>query len=192
MKKFMLLSVCVCLAFQFVNAQSYKQKPRPKDKYVNINAGIGIVPTFFKDAGKAELLPLSLSTDFKLAKNFSLGVYIGHSVTKTDLKLMRDGTSAQWRNSYTATGVRMAGQSNDLNGWNLYGGMSVGYSHSNIEMIEGDLIKVKDHMGIKDNSGKMLMTGFLGARYSFTPKVGMFGELGMGAALATAGLSIRL
>lgn len=191
MKKFMLLSVCFLIALQFATAQNRKAKP--KQKYVDINAGMGILPTFFKDAGKAKMMPLSLSADYKLAKNFSLGIYAGHSVTETDLKTLRDGTQAQWKNSYYVTGLRMAAHSRYMDGWNIYGGMTMGYSHSNIEMMQGAVAKIRDNMGIEPSSGKMLLSGFLGARYSFNPRMGLFGELGMGGiSLATAGLSIRL
>jgi len=191
MKKIMLLSVCFLMALQFATAQSKNFKP--KQNYVDINAGMGILPTFLKDAGKSKMLPLSLSADYKLAKNFSLGIYVGHSVTETGLKVLRDGTQAQWKNSYYVTGLRMAAHSRYMDGWNIYGGMTMGYSHSNVEMMKGSPTKVRDNMGIEPSSGKMLLSGFLGTRYAFTPKVGIFGEIGMGGvSLATAGLSIRL
>jgi acetolactate synthase regulatory subunit len=191
MKNVLLLSTCLFFLAQGIHAQSYKPL-KPTAKYVNINAGLGLLPTFLKDAGKMKVLPMSLSADYKLAKNFSLGAYIGHSVTETDRKTMRDGTQAKWRNSYVVSGIRMAAQSKDLNRWNIYGGMSVGYSHSSVEMLEGQLEKVRDNMGVNPASGKILVTGFVGSRYAFNQKVGLFGEIGMGVSLATAGLSIRL
>jgi hypothetical protein len=191
MKKLMLLSALILMSLQIVCAQSKNFKP--KDKYVDINAGIGLFPTFLKDAGKAKLLPLAISADYKLAKNFSLGLYAGHSVTETGLRSLSDGSQAQWRNSYYITGLRMAAHSSYLNGWNIYGGMTIGYSHSNIEMMEGDQTLLKTNRGIEPNSGNMIISGFMGARYSFTEKVGFFTEVGMGSiSLATAGLSIRL
>ena len=171
MKNLLLLSTMFLFLVCGAQAQSRAYKaPKPDAKYVNINAGIGILPTFLKDAGKSKVMPLSLSADYKVAKHFSLGAFVGHSVTETDLKTMQDGTQARWRNNYVVSGVRMAGLSSDLNGWNIYGGMSVGYSHSKIEMLEGQIEKVKDNMGIRPSSGKMLMTGFIGARYCIYSK----------------------
>lgn len=191
MKKLLLLSISMIFVFQVLHAQQNKS-PRPSDKYVNINAGIGIFPTYLKDAGKSQIFPLSLSADYKLAKNFSLGTFVGYSVTDTDLKTMRDGTLSKWRNYYFNTGLRFAAQSRDINGWNVYGGMMIGYSHTRIDMLQGELEKAGNDMGIKEHSGKMLLTGFIGARYSFSQKMGMFGEIGMGESLFKVGISYRL
>jgi hypothetical protein len=191
MKKLLLLSISMMFIFQVSYAQQ-KKSPRPNDKYINVNAGIGLFPTYLKDAGKSQIFPLSLSADYKLAKNFSIGTFVGYSVTDTDLKTMRDGSISQWRNYYFNTGVRLAAQSRDINGWNIYGGMILGYSHTQVEMLQGELEKAGNDMGIKERSGKMLFTGFMGARYSFSQKMGMFAEIGMGESLIKAGISYRL
>ena len=188
MKNAMLLSILVLFLSQMANAQ-HRRAPK---KYVDINASIGLLPTFIKDAGKVILPPLSLSADFKVAENFSLGAFAGYSVTETGQRTMVDGGTAKWRNSFSLFGLRLAAQSRPLGPWNIYGGMSMAYTHSNIEMMEGQLEKVKEEKGIKENSGKMIFAGFIGGRHSLTPRLGMFGELGFGISLVTFGLSVRI
>ena len=188
MKNVMLLSIFILFLSQTANAQ-HRRAPK---KYVDINAAIGLLPTFIKDAGKVKAPPLSLSADFKLAKNFSLGAFAGFSVTETDLRRMIDGGTAKWRNRFSLFGLRLAAQSSLQGPWNIYGGMSIAYTHSNIDMMEGQFEKVKEEKGIKENSGKMVFAGFIGGRHSFTPRLGMFGELGFGISLVTVGLSVRI
>ncbi|MCO6477993.1 MAG: hypothetical protein J5I94_15280 [Phaeodactylibacter sp.] len=188
MKNLILLSILALFFTQMANAQHR----RAQENYLDINAGMGILPTFVKDAGKVVSPPLSLSADFKLARNFSLGAFAGFSVTETGLRPMRDGGTAKWQNRFSLAGLRLAGRSGQMGPWNIYGGMSVAYSHSTIDMMEGQLEKVKDEQGVQENSGKILLAGFIGGRHSFTPRLGAFGELSFGLSLATVGLSVRL
>ncbi|MCB0588426.1 MAG: hypothetical protein KDD06_24245 [Phaeodactylibacter sp.] len=188
MKNLLLLS----LIFLFLSQLSYAQHRRVQKNYIDINAGIGLLPTFVKDAGKVKTPPLSLSADFKLARNFSLGAFAGHSVTETDLRVLRGGGAAKWRNSFSLVGLRMAARSRQMGPWNIYGGMSMAYAYSHIDMMEGQIEKVKEEKGIKESSGRLAFSGFIGGRHSFTPHLGMFGELGFGISLVSFGLSLRI
>jgi len=188
MRHFAFIVLCTLLFSQFVFGQSRSWHNK---NYVNINAGLGMFPTFLKDAGKAKVIPLYLAADYRFAKNFSMGAFIGHSVTETDLEEMPNGQLAQWKNSFLNIGIRAAAQSRDLNGWNIYGGMATGYSHSDIDITKGDEKSVREFRSLPPQRGKMLLTGFLGARYGFTRHVGMFSELGMGVSIAKVGISIR-
>lgn len=188
MKKLMLLSITLFALAQLLNAQSQ----RPKKNYLDLNAGMGMLPTFVKDAGKVKTPPLSLTADYQVVEHFSIGAYAGLSVTETDARALRDGSTAQWSNRFSIFGLRLAARSSQMGPWNVYGGLSAGYSISKIDMMQGDIEKVKSEKNIRAVSGKMLMTGFLGGRYSLTPKAGIFGELGYGVSLATVGLSIRI
>ena len=188
MKKILLLSIAVFVCMQWVNAQNL----RPKKNYLDINAGLGILPTFIKDAGKAKVLPLSLSADYQVVEHFSVGAFAGYSVTETDVRALSDGSTAQWENRFSIFGLRLAARSSQLGPWSIYGGLSAGYSVSKIDLKQGELEKVKAEKNIRDVSGKTVITGFLGGRYSFTPRVGIFGELGYGVSLASVGLSVRI
>lgn len=188
MKKVMLLSVLTLFLIRIANAQHGRQK----NNYLDINAGIGLLPAFVKDAGKAKTLPLSLSADYKLAKHFSLGAFAGYSVTETSLKALPAGGRARWQNRFSLAGLRLAARSSALGPWNIYGGMSLAYAHSRVRMLEGQLEKAREEKGIQESSGRLLYSGFLGGRYSFTPRIGMFGELGFGASLVSLGMSVRI
>ena len=188
MKNAVLLSILVLFLSQTADAQNRRAPKRHAD----FNAGIGLLPTYLKDAGKMVSPPLSLSADFMLAENFSLGAFAGFSITETGLRAMRDGGTAKWRNHSSIFGLRMAAQSRPIGAWNIYGGMTAAYALSNIDVVEGQLEKVKQEKGLKESSGKMIFGGFIGGRHKLTPHLGLFGELGFGISLATVGLSVRI
>ena len=179
MKKLMLFSLTFlfCLAFQTMNAQGR----------FDVNFGVGLLPTFAKDNGKTKLLPLTLNAHYKITPNFSLGAFAGHSVTETNREFIQDGELTQWKNRFTAVGIRAAAHTDKLYKWDIYGGMVLSYNYSNIEVIEGNMDILADHMGIKEKSGKFSASAFLGARYELTEHVGLFGELGFGISILTLG-----
>ena len=186
MKKLILSLLAIGLALQFAQAQRF-------EPHVDLNLGIGVLPTFVKDHGKAKVLPLALTADYKFNEHFSLGLAAAYSVTESGVHQFRDGTSAQWRNSFAAVTLRAAAQSSLLNDcWNVYGGLNVGYANSKIDMIYGAEKKVKKERGIGRPGSNFLYTAFLGTRYCLGERAGLFGEIGFGVSLATVGISVRL
>ncbi|MEQ8707210.1 MAG: outer membrane beta-barrel protein [Phaeodactylibacter sp.] len=186
MKKLFLSLTVLCLTIQFVQAQRF-------EPHIDINLGIGVLPTFVKDHGKAKMLPMSLTADYKFTKNFSLGLAASYSVTESGVHQFLDGTTAQWRNNFSTVTMRAAAHSSLLQGcWNIYGGLNVGYTDSNIEMMQGEEEKVKAERGIGRTGSNFLYTAFLGTRYCLGKKIGLFGEVGFGVSIATVGISVRL
>ena len=159
---------------------------------IDFNVGIGLVPTFAKDEGIMKVPALSLDIDYRVAENFSLGLFSGYSVTQTDKQLLNDGKTAQWQNKFSVVGLRMAAHSNPYENWSFYGGLNVGYSTSRINALEGEMEKIAAHMGIKESSSRILMSGFVGTRLTIGKKMGIFGELGYGVSLLKTGVSIRI
>ena len=184
MKKVTLFSliICFCFAFQTMNAQG---------RY-DINFGVGALPTFAKDKGTTKLLPLVMNVHYKINPKFSLGVFAGHSVTETNREFINDGQLTQWKNRFSTFGIRAAAHTDKLYKWDIYGGMTLSYNFSNIEVIEGNMDILADHMGIKPRSGKFSASAFLGSRYEITKHLGIFGELGFGISILTMGVSCRL
>ncbi|HMQ47621.1 MAG TPA: hypothetical protein PKA00_05830 [Saprospiraceae bacterium] len=188
MKKF---TLCICTLLMIAQ-WGFAQKKMNHAGFIDINGGIGLFPTFVKDAGKMKVPPLTLNMSYRLKENFSVGVFVAHSVTETDMVLLKSGETAKWGNSFSVVGARMAAHVRQIDPWDVYGGLSVGYSVSHIDMMVGNIQKLKDEKGLKENSGNLLMTGFLGFRYAMAEKVGIFGEVGFGVSLATVGISVRL
>jgi hypothetical protein len=188
MKKLIVLTIVCCLSIVVIG---HAQK-KPKN-YLNLNAGVGLLPTFLKDGGKAVLHPLSFTADYKLRSNFSMGLSIGHSVTRTAEQAFVDGSMAQWNNHFTAIGIRSGAYSNLIaDRWHFYGGLSIGYSISEIEMLQGEAKKARQEMGVDQSGGKLFYTAYMGTRYSITPHLGAFAEVSLGISLVSIGASVSV
>jgi len=188
MKKPIFLTIVICcVIIQLGHAQK-----TPKN-YLNLNAGVGLLPTFLKDGGQAELLPLTFTADYKLSNNFTIGLATGHSVTCTGERKMRDGSMAQWMHHFTAVGVRTGGYSKLIAGrWHFYGGLFIGASLSDIEMMKGEEKSVRREMGIQRSNTKMFYTAYVGMRYRITPHLGTFAEASLGVSLISIGASVSV
>lgn len=188
MKKSYALSILVVIlcSTQISFAQNWKKQDRS-----NIDFRVGLVPTFAKDDGNVKLLPLSINYDYRIGEKITVGAYVGHSVTETDRRIISDGIIAQWRNSFTTVGVRLAAHAYKFENWDIYGGFSLGYNLSRVETLAGDIDEITTHMGIKPSSGKATMTGFVGARYSVTENLGITSEVGFGVSLVNLGISYK-
>lgn len=184
MKKVYLLSLFLLfsIGFQTLYAQGK----------VDVNFGVGALPTFAKDKGQVVFVPMILNASYKLTNKFSLGTYVGHSVTETNREILNDGVLTQWKNHFTTFGIRAAAHTDKLYNWDIYGGLSLSYNFSRIDLIEGNSDDMAKHMGIKPKSGKFAASGFVGSRYALSKKVGLYGEVGFGISILTFGCSLRL
>lgn len=188
MKRIILLFLTAVMLMVFTTMSAQQQIKGT----LEAGLGIGLLPTFPKDKGIMTVPPLSLNLDYRFGGSFSLGLYLGYSVTETDKKVLSDGQIAQWQNRFTNFGIRAAAHTRNLKNWDVYGGMTFGYNLSRIKIMEGKKDAIINHMGIKPVSGKFSATGFVGARHAIGKKIGIYGEMGFGVSLFNIGLSLKL
>lgn len=187
MKNSLLFSILALVLFcsQTTFAQQWKKQRS------NVDFRVGLLPTFSKDDGEVKVLPLSLNYDYRIAEKISVGAYLGYSVTETSRQEISDGMIAQWRNRFTIIGIRAAAHTNAFDDWDVYGGFSVGYNLTRLETLAGDASEIRKHKKLPESSGRVTMSGFVGARYALTDQVGISGEIGFGISLASLGVSYK-
>lgn len=173
-----------------VSAQTPMPSLRQPVKY-EMSIGLGLLPTFLKDHGSTVVPPVAFTAACRVAPQFSLGVFGGHSVSDTRRKAYGDGAMTQYRHSLLQTGIRAAVHTRHTEKWEAYGGLSLGLQFSHFDVLEGNMDYLKKHRKFKENVTRMAYTGFVGGRYRLTPRVGVFGELGLGVSLLTAGVQLR-
>lgn len=181
--RFLAAIVCCLLSWG-----ALAQKNQPK---FDVRLGVGLLPTFLKDKTKTMMPPVILSADYFVRPNFSLGLFLGHSASNTRVEVQGDGQPMQCRNNLTVTGLRAAVHTTGHDKWSAYGGLTVGYAHSQVMVLQGDVEKLVKHNNYKEHSGKPLLTAFVGGRYALSPRIGIFGELGYSISLLTLGGSYR-
>jgi hypothetical protein len=160
-------------------AQTYKKG------VTNLNAGIsigGLAGLY----GEADFPPLSLGLQFGIHEKISVGGIVGYSSSSYDLGWYND--DYKWTYRYIFIGAR--GEYHfvdvDVKDLDLYGGLTLGYNIVSVSEPSG-------YSGFYKAESSYLLYGFhAGARYLFTPKIGVFGELGYGIGYVTVGLNVKL
>ncbi|SRR5690554_3254997 len=176
MKKTILILLAICIA-----PLCYAQ-PFQKGKTA-VNVGIGLGTSL---GGLGESRPaISASVDHGLweiggSGNISLGGYLGNTGYRyTDL-----GYTDKW--NYVVAGVRGAYHYTGFTSvpnLDVYGGAMLGYNIVSYSS-EGNGNSLSGNYG----SG-MVLSGFLGGRWFFSERVGVYAELGYGVSVLNAGVS---
>ena len=166
-------------------------KARQKAGYFDANIGIGLLPTYAKDAGRPVGAPLSASLNYRLQPNFSLGAFAGFSTTQGTRLFAGSESSAPWQNRTTVAGLRFAAHSNPVGNWEFYGGMAAGLHRSRFDILEPEAREKAHRHGFDSRQSRFYATGFLGTRYCLRKNLALFSEIGMGDSLLKVGLSLR-
>jgi len=169
---------------------SYGQYFKEKDKVINI--GIGLGSTFYGTGYSTSFPPISASFDYGIKEGVGPGVIgigglLGYTSSKSDYSYL--GTSYGWKVSYTIIGVRGTYHLVDIaNKLDLYGGLMLSYSIVSVKET-GDFggLNVTSSEGSHAN-----LSLFAGARYYFSDKFAVMGELGYGFTILNIGVAIKL
>lgn len=145
---------------------------------MQLNGGLGLVSTY----GSSSYLPLSLSGEYGIGNNISVGPYLGFGFSSRNNLFFNTVNY-----SYYMVGGRGIYYLDLLDEFETYGGVMLGIWASTVSYT-GSFSSVSPPSG---NIG--ISTGlFAGARYHFSEQWAGFGELGYGTSILTLGLSYRL
>ncbi|HZW40227.1 MAG: hypothetical protein ACM3O3_11475 [Syntrophothermus sp.] len=177
MKKFLTVLAVLFLCVTLANAQGYRKGVN------NLNVGIGFgLSGIYGDAG---FPPVTAGLQIGIHEKFSVGGIVGYSSSSYGY------ANWEWTYSYILIGAR--GEYHFLEPtetWDAYGGVTLGYN----------IVSVSEPSGYTNYFGygytaetSYALFGFhVGARYLFTPSIGVFGELGYGIGYITVGANFRL
>lgn len=193
MSRIFVLFGLLLISFATVNAQSTSK--------LQLSAGVGVVPTFFKDGGSINVPPVSLTLGYKLAEKFSLSAFASYSSTTSSLIKYNDGSSNTFHNQMLVVGIRPAVHFVNLDKWDVYGGFSLAY---NVPIVGVDNTP-SDEPLFGDNKpdtpvpsfyreaqNNFTYSGFVGATYFVKSNLGIFGEVGYGISLLNLGVTYKL
>lgn len=182
-----LLLICLISLITFhLSGQSRTQSPQWEVRF-----GVGLLPTFLKDHAKSELQPTSLEIRYLLNRKFSLGLLAGNSISSASQE-HHTGEVRLVRNDFRMLAIRGAVHSYPFKKWKVYGGMVLGYSHSQVtyqNAIPGKNYEADIFPQTPQCSG-LFFSGFIGTQYHLRRQVNVFGELGYGLSLATMGIAL--
>jgi hypothetical protein len=191
MRNFKLLSSVLTLLFLLTTAPQIQAQSRVEHPKWEVRAGIGLLPTFLKDHTKSELQPISLEIRYRPVQKFSLGLLVGNSIGQA-MQEHHTGEKRLVRNDFRLVGVRGAIHNNYFDKWDIYGGITLGYSKSKVDYLSEEEKGYEPSFFPKARvRNGLFFSGFVGANYAVYKNVNLFGELGMGLSLATAGVSVK-
>ena len=170
---------------------SFAQNAKIKYPYFEASARIGLIPTFVKDVSKSEIPAIGIDVNYRINRKFSVGLFGGYTKVMSHPNMLGDGKPMTFVNQFSLTGAKFAVHSTNLEKWDFYGGLSLAYAHSKIDVMEGNLEKLKKYKNFKESSGKMMYSAFVGAKYLVTKDLSLFGEIGYGISLLSVGVSKR-
>ncbi|MFZ6052200.1 outer membrane beta-barrel protein [Halocola ammonii] len=179
-KQILLLFSAVALFVGSASAQVFDEGS------LNANVGIGLGLTL--GSGSSTLPPLSLAVDYGVTENIGVGGYLGYAGAKEEFNVF--GTEYSWKYSYLVIGVRGTYHFIMEDDLDIYGGALLGYNVASAKFESDD--ESLESLVQEPSVGGVAYALFGGARYMFSEKVGVFGELGYGISWITAGLTMKL
>jgi len=154
------------------------------------SASIGLLPTYFMDGGTTITPPLQVGAEYRLAKVFSVGAFAGYSNYEGAPYENPDGSEYQVTTETMMAGVRAGVHTSSFEKWDIYGGFQLGYATPNIEYTilnpgEQRFPRPKVREGL-------VYSGYVGVTGNLTQRIGIFGEIGLGISLISAGIKTRI
>jgi len=226
MKKIIVMTLLVSGLSMFMNAQSDKSKGNSGKKSssgsieasealpntfhkgqldFNIGVGFGRGRYYYRGFNSSYRYtvtpPISLSLDYGITKNVSIGGLFAF----TKAKLTYDGNNWHSNNgyydyrdtyswSYYIVGVRAAFHFSEyikVENLDLYGGIMLGNNFAVYKYTTTDPY-YNHNSGTYSSQGGFIWGLYAGGRYMFTEKIGVFGEFGYGLTYGNVGLNIKL
>jgi hypothetical protein len=178
-----------CAFFLFaitqVNAQMYTKGQQD----LHIGVGVG---TFYGNGYRTVLPPLNISYEKGITDNIGVGGYVGYASSRYNYSGISN-YNYHWTYNYIILGVRGAYHYDLFKEPKLdtYGGLMVGFNIASARFHSNDPL-VDESNYTAPAAGGITLSGFVGARYQFKPKLGAYAELGYGVSLLNLGLRLKL
>ncbi len=194
MTKFTLLSLLTILSFTALTAQ--KTELAAGDW--QFSTGVGLVPTYVADGGHTIVPPFTARLDYHLTDKITVGAFASYSKSQSNRIERLNGTTNIYTSTYRMAGLRVAANTNRLKNWNIYGGLSLGYSMPQVatETFFTDPDNDRDDMPTAifgtPATNQVVYSAYLGATRYLNDKIGIYGEIGYGVSLLNVGITFRL
>ena len=184
MKNRTILSILITVLFLQISIAQSNKLPK-----FEVSASVGLLPTFLKDKKQVNVLPASLTIDYRVNKKYSVGFFGGYSkATSVIYDKMMEGP-ATVTNDFSVAGVRLAIHNMNFKKWDIYGGVALGVAHSKFTVKDGDVSKLIKHKKFTPVKNSFLPGAFVGARYDIGSNLAVFGEVGSGLSLLSLGIT---
>jgi hypothetical protein len=214
-KQFLILSLLIISTGSFAQKSGKKQNSLEKHQalpntfekgQVDINIGVGLIANrYYYGRGYSVTPPLTISVDKAVTENISVGGYFAYvrAVYRSAGSYTYYDNNGGWivanyddkvTISYGVLGLRGAFHVNEyiqVENLDLYAGAMLGYSFAKFKYTTSNSNGRANPYSTRGYGG-LVGSFYLGGRYRFTEKFGVYGEFGYGLAYGNIGLNIKL
>jgi hypothetical protein len=146
------------------------------------------------------MMPVNVKIGYNIADHFNINLYTGYSASTSKAVKDHNGNMRDYSNKFLMIGLRTESHAAKTDKFDIYGGFMFGYNKSFVTetiYLNGDLESPIDAPSnepttFKPADDKVLFSGFVGATYFVTPKLGIYGEVGYGVSLVNIGVAFKL
>ena len=186
MQSLRFLCAACCALFLMASTQLNAQMYSKGQQDLHLGVGLG---TFYGSGYHTVLPPINASYEKGITDKIGVGAYAGFATSRYDYSF----SDYHWTYSYIIVGARGAYHYDLFKNPKLdtYGGLMLGYTIAKATF-HSDNPLYKDTDYTSPSSGGFTWSGFVGARYQFKEKLGVYAELGYGVAALNLGVRLKL
>ncbi len=157
---------------------------------LSASASIGLLPTYFMDGGTTITPPVQVGAEYRIAEVISIGAFAGYSNYEGLPYENLDGSVYQVSTESMMAGLRLGVHTTTFDKVDLYGGFQVGYATPSVEF---NVLNPGEQRFPRPKVREGLVySGYVGIAGSITDRIGVFGEIGYGISLISAGVKTRI
>lgn len=183
---------CILAGSTPAQAQYFRPTRIFKQGQVDIRTGIGLFPTYSKDASRISVPPVSLSADWMVADPFSLGVSAGYSLYQIEKIWRTDSSIRNYATHTLQVMARAAAHYTRTDNLDVYGGLQVGCQNTMVKSLNQPFGRIEQLHGIRPQRFSLFYGAFLGVRYAASAKLTLWGEFGTGISFAQVGFGVKI
>ncbi len=187
-----LLILCFLHCTTSLCGQYYKPARIFKKDQADAWMGVGLLPTYTKDASRISVPPVSIGLDWLVSDQFSLGASGGYSFYQIE-KLWPGDTAIRRYSTQTLQIMgRAAAHYTRADNLDLYGGIQLGGQFTLINSLNGPFGRMEELHGIKPKKFRMQYGALFGVRFAVSRKSVVWSEFGTGISFIQVGYGIKV
>ncbi len=181
MKKLVIAFVAL-LSTTFAVAQEFGEGSN------RLHLGIGVGSAYAYSGSTSSIPPVHASFEHGITDKIGVGAIVGYTASTWEQSFL--STTYEWKFTYLLVGARGAYHFKTDDKIDLYGGAMLGYNIASAKFESNDASL--NAFITEPKVGGVAVGAFVGGRYNFNEKIGIFGELGYNIAYLSAGLCFNL
>ncbi len=188
----MMVVLFILLLTPDLGAQSYRPTRIFQHRQADAWMGIGLFPTYAKDASRMTVPPVSFGTDWMAGNQVSIGLSVGYSLYQIEKIWPGEVAVRHYATNTLQWMTRIATHYTRMDNLDILGGIQVGGQITLVDSKNGPFGNIEHLHGMKPKKFRLLYGAFFGARLAVSPNFTLLGELGTGVSFLQIGFGVKI